>query len=274
MEFLIVVIVLLLLVLGVLLAALVYLGSRYSVQRREMDTQLAAARAQARANFELAQKGPSDDQQAQAQRRQDAELDLARQQQLEVSRAETANQMGQWKAESESAIRLEAQQQLQQWRDGELNLVRQQQLETARAEAANQLAQWKAEAEAAIRQDAVNRSRAVIAGKVTEHFIPYLPDFPFNPKDARFIGTPVDMIIFDGMDAGELQRIVLLEVKTGRSGLSSRERKVRDVIEAGKLEWLELRQSLDFTAVVTATPDGQAIAVQIAAPDAAPSSPA
>src|SRR5438067_2260214 len=65
-----------------------------------------------------------------------------------------------------------------------------------------------------IRQDAVERSRAVIIGKVTEHLTPWLPDFPYNPKDARFLGSPVDMIIFDGCDEDNLQQIVFLEIKT------------------------------------------------------------
>jgi predicted Holliday junction resolvase-like endonuclease len=38
----------------------------------------------------------------------------------------------------------------------------------------------------------------VTFGKVTEHFIPDLPDFAYNPKDARFLGSPVDFIVFDG----------------------------------------------------------------------------
>ncbi|PYP31631.1 MAG: Holliday junction resolvase, partial [Gemmatimonadetes bacterium] len=36
-------------------------------------------------------------------------------------------------------------------------------------------------------------------------------------------------------------RVVFLEVKTGGSGLTGRERQVRDVIEARHVEWAELR---------------------------------
>ncbi len=92
-----------------------------------------------------------------------------------------------------------------------------------------------------IRQDAINRSRAVIAGKATEHLVPYLPGFNFNPKDARFIGAPVDRIVFDGLDVGDVQRIVFIEVKTGAASLTTRERRVRDAIRANRVEWLELR---------------------------------
>jgi predicted Holliday junction resolvase-like endonuclease len=100
---------------------------------------------------------------------------------------------------------------------------------------------WKTRYTATIREDAVQRSQAVTVGKVHEQLIPYLPDFHYNPKDARFLGTPVDLVVFDGLAEGQLRRIVFLEVKTGASTLTSRERQVRDVIEAREVEWGELR---------------------------------
>ena len=46
------------------------------------------------------------------------------------------------------------------------------------------------------RDDAVKRSRAVVGGQVAEQLAPYLPDFPCNPGDARFIGKPIDFVCF------------------------------------------------------------------------------
>jgi predicted Holliday junction resolvase-like endonuclease len=100
---------------------------------------------------------------------------------------------------------------------------------------------WKARHTGAIRQDAIQRSLAVTVGKVSEQLVPYLPDFHFNPKDVRFLGSPVDLIVFDGLDAGAVRRVIFIEVKTGASGLSTRERQVRDAIQAGSVEWTELR---------------------------------
>ena len=100
---------------------------------------------------------------------------------------------------------------------------------------------WKARYTATIREDAVQRSQAVTVGKVHEQVVPYLPEFRYNPKDARFLGTPVDLVVFDGLADGQLRRIVFLEVKTGASDLSNRERQVRDVVEAREVEWAELR---------------------------------
>jgi len=100
---------------------------------------------------------------------------------------------------------------------------------------------WKSRYTDAIRQDAIQRSHAVTVGKVHEQLVPYLPDFHFNPKDARFLGTPVDLVVFDGLDEGQLRRVVFVEVKTGGSALSARERQVRETVEARQVEWTELR---------------------------------
>ena len=100
---------------------------------------------------------------------------------------------------------------------------------------------WKATYTRAIRQDAIVRSQATIAGQVQEQLLPVLPDFPFNPKDARFLGSPVDLIVFDGLDAGELRGIVFIEVKTGGSALSKRERQLRDAVRDGRVRWQEMR---------------------------------
>ena len=100
---------------------------------------------------------------------------------------------------------------------------------------------WKLRYSAAIREDAVQRSLAITSGKVHEQLVPYLPEFGFNPKDARFLGSPVDLIVFDGLADGELRRVVFLEVKTGGAALTSRERQIRGVIEAREVAWAELR---------------------------------
>lgn len=100
---------------------------------------------------------------------------------------------------------------------------------------------WKARYTRMLRLDAVQRSQAVTTGKVYEQLVPYLPDFPFNPKDVRFLGTPVDLVVFDGLSEGAVRRIVFVEVKTAGADLSTRERRVRDAVNARRVEWSELR---------------------------------
>ena len=94
---------------------------------------------------------------------------------------------------------------------------------------------------AAARKSAVEQSRAVTRGQIYEQLVPYLPEFEFNPKDAQFLGRPVDFVVFDGLDEGDLRRIVFVEVKTGVSKLTNRERLVRDAVREGRVEWAQLR---------------------------------
>lgn len=147
------------------------------------------------------------------------------------------------------AIR-EAQEQLIKWRSDELETAKRQIWEVLSKDATVSLEQWKVEAEAEIRQDAIDKSQSVTMGKMTEHLVPYLPGFGFNPRDARFIGSPIDLIVFDGLGEGDVRKIVFIEIKTGVSTLSTRERTVRDAVCAGKFEWLEVKANLDGKDVV------------------------
>lgn len=98
--------------------------------------------------------------------------------------------------------------------------------------------------EARMRADAIARSEHVVKGKVAEQLVPFGPEFTYNPRDCRFLGSPVDFVVFDGLTEGILERVVFVEVKTGESGrLSSRERKVQAIIEQAEVgyEVLHLR---------------------------------
>jgi predicted Holliday junction resolvase-like endonuclease len=102
---------------------------------------------------------------------------------------------------------------------------------------------WKIEYETSIRQDAIKKSQAVTIGKVTEHVIPYFSGvFPYNPKEARFIGSPIDLIVFDGMETDpENITVHFIEVKTSTSTLTPKQRAIKYAILNKRVEWKELR---------------------------------
>ena len=130
----------------------------------------------------------------------------------------------------------------QEWRRSECENIKIQERETALKDASVQLEQWIFQSETTIRSDAIQRSQSVIIGKVSEHLLPYMPDFPFNPKDVRFIGSPIDLIVFDGMSDGDIRQVVLVEIKTGQSAaLTQRERQIRNAIQSNKVTWQEMR---------------------------------
>lgn len=100
---------------------------------------------------------------------------------------------------------------------------------------------WKRSYTRRVRRETIQRSLAVTTGKVYEQLVPILPEFPFNPRDVRFLGSPVDFVVFDGLSDGAVQRIVFVEIKTGTAGLSVRERGVRDVVRNRQVTWSEIR---------------------------------
>lgn len=141
--------------------------------------------------------------------------------------------------------REQAKRQIDEWKATETEAIRQAAQRVAYAEAQKALVLWKQQSEMSIRSDAITRSRSAILGRVSEQLVPYHQGFPFNPKDARFIGSPIDLIVFDGCDDGEVKRVVFVEVKTGRSGLSARQRAIRDAVQEGRVEWLEYRVGVE-----------------------------
>ncbi len=108
-----------------------------------------------------------------------------------------------------------------------------------------------AEQESALRKDATDRSRYVLKGKIAEHLVPLLSDiFRYDPSDARFIGAPIDYLIFDGYTAvkdnnsDEPITVILADVKTGNAQLNRTEKKIKEAVEAGRIRWETI--TLDF----------------------------
>ena len=105
---------------------------------------------------------------------------------------------------------------------------------------------WCNEETAGIRKSAINQSRAVLGGKFTEQMVPFFPDFKYDPTEVRFIGSPIDMVVFPGLAKGDPQEIVILEVKTGKSaGLTAVQKKIRQLIEDGMVRWDEIHQQME-----------------------------
>jgi len=91
-------------------------------------------------------------------------------------------------------------------------------------------------------QNGIQKSRAILGGKFTEQIVPYLPEFKYDPTEARFIGSPIDLIIFPGLAQGDPREIVVMEIKTGNSQLSTVENKIRELVESGMVRWEVLRR--------------------------------
>lgn len=109
------------------------------------------------------------------------------------------------------------------------------------------LEQWKIQSEKIFREDALARSRAVLKGALAEQLAPIFKVFGYNPSDARFIGDPVDYVIFDGYTKVKERiedtpiTIVLADVKTGQASLTYEQRRIKQGIERGLVKFKTIR---------------------------------
>ena len=103
---------------------------------------------------------------------------------------------------------------------------------------------WCALKERQIRKDATTRSRSIMRGQATEHLAPYMFNSDLNPKDFRFLGNPIDYIVFSGCSdvtdgvSDTIEKVILVDIKTGTSKLSKVQRRIRDAIKEGRIEFI------------------------------------
>lgn len=86
------------------------------------------------------------------------------------------------------------------------------------------------------KDEALKKQRSVVKGQISEHMFPLL-NKEFELSDMRFLGQPIDYIVFDGYGEGDICRIVFVEIKTGGSSLSKSQQQIRKAVENGKVEW-------------------------------------
>jgi len=72
-------------------------------------------------------------------------------------------------------------------------------------------------------------------GQISEQWLPLMKDFPYDPKQFRFLGSPIDGVAFSE------DKIVFCEFKFSKSQLTQKQRAIRDLVKAGKVEWKEFR---------------------------------
>ena len=77
-------------------------------------------------------------------------------------------------------------------------------------------------------------------GKIIEKILPACKNFNLIPADCRFIGEPIDMVVFDGICENKIKHITFMDVKTGRATLNDHQEMVRDAINDHDVKWRSL----------------------------------
>jgi len=108
------------------------------------------------------------------------------------------------------------------------------------------------------KKDALDQSRSVLKGKIGEQMSPLLPEFysKYEPADARFLGSPIDYVIFKNMSKfqnkdSEPIEIILMDVKTGKSNLEPLQKHIQKAVENGQVKFDVLK-----TDITNPTEDG------------------
>jgi predicted Holliday junction resolvase-like endonuclease len=104
------------------------------------------------------------------------------------------------------------------------------------------------------RHQSVEQSRHTIKGQIAEQLAPLLPGFPYHPSDCRFIGDPVDYVIFKGYsehkeyqasEVTEPLEIVVIDIKHNRASLSEGQKRIAKTIESRRVRFETIRISDD-----------------------------
>lgn len=72
-------------------------------------------------------------------------------------------------------------------------------------------------------------------GKISEQFMPFLKNFPYDPGNFRFLGSPIDGIQFED------DKIIFIEFKSADSQLSHKQKKIAELVWQKKVEFYEMR---------------------------------
>ena len=80
-----------------------------------------------------------------------------------------------------------------------------------------------------------NRSLSSKYGKLTEQFLPLIDSYPWNSQKFRFLGSPIDGVQFED------DKVIFVEFKSGASKLSEKQKRIRDLVRSGQVEFKEIR---------------------------------
>ncbi len=80
-------------------------------------------------------------------------------------------------------------------------------------------------------------STAVNIGKNLEKVLPVAKDFKWVVPDTKFLGDPIDLLVFNGLSNGKVESLSFVEVKSGAARLNTHQKSIRDAIQDHKVSY-------------------------------------
>lgn len=117
----------------------------------------------------------------------------------------------------------------------------------------HQVAQLQTQLESTAQEAKKQKGRAASAhtskGQILEKWAPFVDhpeiDPAWEPENWSFMGNPIDYIVWDyRLDKkanSEEGMIYIMDVKSAKAQLSTKQRRIRDLVKAGRVEWREIR---------------------------------
>ena len=120
-------------------------------------------------------------------------------------------------------------------------------------ELSHQVAQLQIQLESTAQEAKKQKGRAASAhtskGQILEKWAPFVDHPEIDPdwkaENWNFMGNPIDYIVWDYRDNKDLNleegMIYIMDVKSGKSQLTTKQRRIRDLVKAGRVQWREIR---------------------------------
>ena len=97
-------------------------------------------------------------------------------------------------------------------------------------------------------------TKAVGIGFIYERLAPTLEGFTFNKNDCRSMFDPIDYVIFEGLsEKKKVDKIIFMDVKSGKARLSAKQRTIKRVVEDKKVQFRTYKSSVTTLSNSTAS---------------------
>ena len=92
---------------------------------------------------------------------------------------------------------------------------------------------------------AVERGRARVPGLVKKSMDVQFATMKYDPYDIKALLHPVEFVVFDGMNKGQVDDVVLLSRNSANENMQALMKSISNTVEEKRYDWKVARVSLD-----------------------------
>lgn len=80
-------------------------------------------------------------------------------------------------------------------------------------------------------------TKTIGMGKNLAHVLPTINDSKWVIPDSKFLGDPIDLLVFNGLSIGNVNSLSFVEIKTGNAELNDYQKSIQEAIENHKVSY-------------------------------------